>query len=126
MKPELTSNDLDPDEQREVVKRQVELLFSGQPMTLAAMIEMANQLENTAGVASFHTAVPWQLKLPDNQTIAGSSLNLAGATRDLQGQLKVLQESFPLDATVALSIDDTRLQSNVSRLSGKGGSIARP
>lgn len=60
MAPQLASNDPSPEEQRESVKGQVEGLFSGEPMTLVAMIEAANQLENAAGVASFHTAVPWQ------------------------------------------------------------------
>ena len=99
-----------PEQLRAQVETQVIALFSGAPTTIGEMRTLAHALEHTKGIDAFFTPLPWKMQLPDGTETIGSSQHLLDAARNVQGHLALLGETYPDDAPVALSIEQTRFR----------------
>jgi len=99
---------LTPDQQRAAVGEKVLLLFSDTEILLSDLRDLATTIVDMAGIDSFHTPVPWGIRLSDGSIIIGDSENLNNAVKDIYAQTSIMIKNAP-DAKVSLYIDNERL-----------------
>ena len=99
---------LTPDQQRAAVGEKVLLLFSNTEILLSDLRGLAATIVDMAGIESFHTPVPWVIRLSDGSVIIGDSDNLNNAVKDIYAQTGIMIKNAP-DAKVSIYIDNERL-----------------
>ncbi|MDD3370755.1 MAG: hypothetical protein PHE27_02895 [Alphaproteobacteria bacterium] len=100
------SSPIDVAARRAAIETQGAKLFSAGP--LSQKIEQARTLASLPGMDLYATVVPWRISY-GRESVAGTSETLGFAARDILSQLMALKTTLSPNATLTLSIDESRL-----------------